>query len=132
MAFDNLMAMEQPWMFRPQFGDAWIADIFAKETDTLTKALQKSISTTSSDGDAFSVEMAFAKPSPLTPSDGSENDIAVSKQPSPVATKEKQQPSNVSSFEKQLQEMQKQLEKLKIEKEQTDEMLKAKENSSRL
>ncbi|KAG6430955.1 hypothetical protein SASPL_109029 [Salvia splendens] len=80
MASDNLMAMEQPWMFRPTFGDSWIADIFTKETDTLTKVLQKSISTTSSDGDAFSAEMAFAKPSPPTASGGSENDAAVSKQ----------------------------------------------------
>ena len=59
-------------MFRPTFGDSWIADIFTKETDTLTKALQKSISATSSDGDAF------AKPSP--PTTASENDAAVSKQ----------------------------------------------------
>ncbi|XP_042052213.1 calmodulin-binding protein 25-like [Salvia splendens] len=68
MASDNLMAMELPWMFRPTFGDSWIADI---QTDTLTKALQNSISTTSSDGDAF------AKPSPPT---ASENDAAAPKQ----------------------------------------------------
>ncbi|XP_057786492.1 calmodulin-binding protein 25 [Salvia miltiorrhiza] len=89
MASDNLMAMEQPWMFRPTFGDAWLADIFTKETDTLTKALQKSISTTSSDCDAFSAEMVdslFAKPeapAPLqtpTASGGSENYAPVSKQ----------------------------------------------------
>lgn len=89
MASDNLMAMGQPWMFRPTFADAWIADIFTKENDTLTKALQKSISTTSFDGDAFSAEMVeslFAKPEiavPLqtpTASGGSENDAPVSKQ----------------------------------------------------
>ncbi|KAL1548792.1 calmodulin-binding protein 25-like [Salvia divinorum] len=76
MSSDNLMAMEQPWMFRPTFADAWIADIFTKETDTLTKALQKSISTTSSD------EMVFAKPEPAAPtaSGCSENDAPVSKQ----------------------------------------------------
>lgn len=92
MASDNLMAIEQPWMFRTTFADAWIADIFTKETDTLTKALQKSISTTSSDGDAFSAELVdslFAKaetaapplqtPTP-TASGGSENDAPVSKQ----------------------------------------------------
>lgn len=59
MASDNLMTMEQPWSFRPTFADAWISDIFSKETDTLTKALQNSFATTSSDGgDAFSAEIA--------------------------------------------------------------------------
>ncbi|KAH6818657.1 hypothetical protein C2S51_002260 [Perilla frutescens var. frutescens] len=107
MASDNLMAMEQPWMFRPTFADAWIADIFTKETDTLTKALHKSISTTSSDGDAFSSEMVeslFAKPeiaAPLhtpTASGGSENDAPASKQrrsipPSGRVTKRKSRAS---------------------------------------
>ncbi|CAA0812876.1 Calmodulin-binding protein 25 [Striga hermonthica] len=37
---DNLMTMEQPWGFRPTFTDAWISDIYAREADTLTKALQ--------------------------------------------------------------------------------------------
>ncbi|KAK6120435.1 hypothetical protein DH2020_045829 [Rehmannia glutinosa] len=62
---DNLMTMEQPWFFRPTFTDAWASDIFTKETDTLTKALQMSFASTSSDGDAFSAEMVeslFAKP----------------------------------------------------------------------
>ncbi|KAK6120425.1 hypothetical protein DH2020_045832 [Rehmannia glutinosa] len=62
---DNLMTMEQPWFFRPTFADAWASDIFTKETDTLTKALQMSFASTSSDGDAFSAEMVeslFAKP----------------------------------------------------------------------
>ncbi|WMV52590.1 hypothetical protein MTR67_045975 [Solanum verrucosum] len=38
---DNLMTMEQ-WGFRSAFNDAWFTDIFAKETETLTKVLQKS------------------------------------------------------------------------------------------
>ncbi|KAL7138281.1 hypothetical protein ABFS83_10G152500 [Erythranthe nasuta] len=92
-SYDNLMTMEQPWSFRPTFADAWISDIFTKETDTLTKALQKSFdtTTTSSDGggggDAFSAEMVeslYAKPdvAPIqtpTASGGSENEAAVSK-----------------------------------------------------
>ncbi|KAI3444264.1 hypothetical protein Pfo_000929 [Paulownia fortunei] len=103
---DNLMTMEQPWAFRSTFGDAWISDIFTKETDTLTKALQRSFATTSSDGDAFSAEMVeslFAKPeiAPLqTPSasGGSENDAPVSKQrrsvpPSGRVTKRKSRAS---------------------------------------
>lgn len=89
MASDNLMAMEQPWMLRSTFADTWFADIFTKENDTLTKALQKSISTTSSDGDAFSAELVdslFVQPEAAPPlqtptaSGGSENDAPVSKQ----------------------------------------------------
>lgn len=91
MASDNLMAMEQPWMFRSAFADSWFADILTKETDTLAKALQQSISsTTSSDGGdaSFSAELAeslFAKPEAAPPlqtptaSGGSENDAPLSK-----------------------------------------------------
>ncbi|KAL3632608.1 hypothetical protein CASFOL_025592 [Castilleja foliolosa] len=77
MAFsDNLMAMEQPWSFRSAFSDAWVSDIFTKETDTLTKALHMSFAATSSDGDGgvFSpagiMESFFVKPDappPQTP-----------------------------------------------------------------
>ncbi|GER51943.1 VQ motif-containing protein [Striga asiatica] len=45
---DNLMTMEQPWGFRPTFTDAWISDIYARESDTLTKALQMSFAADSS------------------------------------------------------------------------------------
>lgn len=79
MASDNLMTMEQPWMFRPTFGDAWISDMYTKENDTIAQALQKSFSPTSSDGDAFSAEMVeslFAQPDMARPtvSGGSENE----------------------------------------------------------
>ncbi|KAL0339836.1 UNVERIFIED_CONTAM: hypothetical protein Sradi_4500400 [Sesamum radiatum] len=85
---DNLMTMEQPWSFRLPFADSWISDIYTKETDALTKVLQKSFDATSSDGDAFSTEMVeslFPKPevTPLqtpTASGGSENEAPVSKQ----------------------------------------------------
>ncbi|PIN12294.1 hypothetical protein CDL12_08449 [Handroanthus impetiginosus] len=103
---DNLMTMEQPWLFRPTFGDAWISDVFTKETDTIAKALQKSFSANSSDGDAFSAEMVeplFSKPevAPLptpTVSGGSENEAPVSKQrravpPSGRVTKRKSRAS---------------------------------------
>lgn len=43
-SFDNLMTVE-PWSFRSAFGDAWFSDVFARETDTLTKVLQKSLAT---------------------------------------------------------------------------------------
>lgn len=89
-SYDNLMA-EQPWQyFRPAFSDSWISDVFTRETETLTKALQSSISGVSTaQGDVFSVEMAdsmFVKtditPPLQTPtvSGVSENDSPVSKQ----------------------------------------------------
>ncbi|KAE9465787.1 hypothetical protein C3L33_02290, partial [Rhododendron williamsianum] len=40
---DNLASME-PWTFRPAFADSWISEAFARDTETLTKALQKSLS----------------------------------------------------------------------------------------
>lgn len=42
MAFsDNLMTMEQ-WGFRSTFNESWLTDMFSKETEALTKVLQKS------------------------------------------------------------------------------------------
>ncbi|KAG8372206.1 hypothetical protein BUALT_Bualt12G0042400 [Buddleja alternifolia] len=81
---DNLMAMEQPWTFRSTFSDAWISDIFTKENETLTKALHKSLSNTSSNHDVFSPEMfdSFLPKPDIPPvhtpsiSGGSENDAA--------------------------------------------------------
>ncbi|KAI3446540.1 hypothetical protein Pfo_003205 [Paulownia fortunei] len=86
-SYDNLMT-EQPWPFRQAFADTWISDVFTKETETITKALQNSFSGTSSHGDVYSAEMVeslFAKPD-ITPvqtptvSGGSENEALVSKQ----------------------------------------------------
>ncbi|PIN21126.1 hypothetical protein CDL12_06190 [Handroanthus impetiginosus] len=108
-SYDNLMT-EQPWPFRPVFSDAWISDIFTKETETITNALQYSIASTSSNGDVFSseiVESLIAKPdikSAQTPtaSGGSENEVSVSKQrrsvpPSGRVTKRKSRPSKRGS-----------------------------------
>lgn len=39
---DNLMTME-PWAFRSAFADSWFSDVFTRETETLTKVLQKSV-----------------------------------------------------------------------------------------
>ncbi|KAK4345899.1 hypothetical protein RND71_036075 [Anisodus tanguticus] len=79
-SYDNLMTMEQ-WGFRSTFNESWFPDMFAKETDTLTKVLQKSFS-----GDVIpSVEMTsspfFQTPSASGPtvSGGSENETVVSK-----------------------------------------------------
>jgi hypothetical protein len=107
MVPDNLMTMEQPWSLRSAFADAWSSDIFTRETDTITKALQKSFAATSSDGDALSAEMMeslFPKPE-ITPvqttptaSGGSETEAPVLKQrrslpPSGRVTKRKSRAS---------------------------------------
>lgn len=34
----------ETWNFRPSFADSWISEIFSRDTETLTKALQKSLS----------------------------------------------------------------------------------------
>ncbi|KAL2502042.1 VQ motif-containing protein motif-containing protein [Forsythia ovata] len=50
---ENLLAMEQPWAaFRPTFADSWFCDVFSKETETLTKALQKSFTNPSIDNNS--------------------------------------------------------------------------------
>ncbi|XP_055807248.1 calmodulin-binding protein 25-like [Solanum dulcamara] len=76
---DNLMTMEQ-WGFRPAFNDSWFSDIFAKETETLTKVLQKSFSGEGNEVVLPTVEMGFPflTPSASGPtfSGGSENDGA--------------------------------------------------------
>ncbi|KAK3014387.1 hypothetical protein RJ639_008980 [Escallonia herrerae] len=43
---ENLATME-PWTFRPTFTHSWISEAFARDTETLTKALQKSLSSPS-------------------------------------------------------------------------------------
>ncbi|KAJ6300710.1 hypothetical protein OIU76_021494 [Salix suchowensis] len=45
MASSENLASLEPWnmMFRPTLSDCWISEAFARDTETLTKALQKSI-----------------------------------------------------------------------------------------
>ncbi|KZV22492.1 hypothetical protein F511_19712 [Dorcoceras hygrometricum] len=74
--------MEQLWQINPTLGDYMIQDIYAMETETLTKALQMSFAE-----DLLSAEMVesfFAAPdtTPVptpTPSGGSENDTPFSR-----------------------------------------------------
>lgn len=40
---ENLSSVE-PWIFRSAFSDSWISEAFARDSETLTKALQKSLS----------------------------------------------------------------------------------------
>lgn len=88
---DNLMTMEQ-WGFRSAFNETWFSDMFAKETETLTKVLQKSFSGERSTEVMPTVEMGspfsklqettgFQTPSASGPtvSGGSENETAASK-----------------------------------------------------
>lgn len=87
-SFDNLMTME-PWAFRSAFGDSWFSDVISRETDTLTKVLQKSLSTPPPPpaAERFPGEMVLPVATPVqTPSasgpagsGGSENETAVSK-----------------------------------------------------
>lgn len=77
---DNLMTMEQ-WGLRSAFNDSWFSDIFAKETETLTKVfLQKSFSGEGNKVITPTGEMGspFLTPSASGPtfSGGSENDAA--------------------------------------------------------
>ncbi|KAL6337650.1 hypothetical protein AAG906_037243 [Vitis piasezkii] len=44
MASSDNLASVDPWVFRHTFADSWISEAFARDTETLTKALQKSIS----------------------------------------------------------------------------------------
>ncbi|KAK4725293.1 hypothetical protein R3W88_028072 [Solanum pinnatisectum] len=73
------MTMEQ-WGFRSAFNDSWFTDIFAKETETLTKVLQKSFTGEGNEVVMPTVEMGspFLTPSASGPtvSGGSENDAA--------------------------------------------------------
>ncbi|XVE60938.1 hypothetical protein DITRI_Ditri06bG0001000 [Diplodiscus trichospermus] len=54
MASSENQASIEPWMFRPSFADSWISEAFARDTETLTRALQKSISSSFSNTDSLS------------------------------------------------------------------------------
>lgn len=62
---ENLAGIEH-WAFRPTFADSWISEAFARDTDTLTKALQKSFSNSSTggtlDSDTISPFLNLIKP----------------------------------------------------------------------
>lgn len=46
MATSENLAGYELWSLRPTFADSWISEAFARDTETLTKALQKSVSNT--------------------------------------------------------------------------------------
>ncbi|XP_073062282.1 calmodulin-binding protein 25-like [Primulina eburnea] len=84
--------MEQLWQVRPVIGDAWISDLFAKENETLTRALHKTFESPYSEElfPAEMVESLFAIPemTPVTTptvSGGSENEALTTKQRPSIA-----------------------------------------------
>nr|GMD43067.1 calmodulin-binding protein 25-like [Ipomoea batatas]GMD46476.1 calmodulin-binding protein 25-like [Ipomoea batatas]GMD48065.1 calmodulin-binding protein 25-like [Ipomoea batatas] len=82
---ENLMAAMEPWgVFRPGFVDPWFADVFSRETEALTKVLQKSMTEAPAAVlPVFKAEemVAVGTPSASGPtvSGGSENETAGSK-----------------------------------------------------
>ncbi|GAU44865.1 hypothetical protein TSUD_329210 [Trifolium subterraneum] len=44
MASSENLASIEPWMFRSAMGDTWLPDYITRDTDIITKALQKSLS----------------------------------------------------------------------------------------
>lgn len=55
----------EPWNFRPTLADSWLSEAFARDTDTLTRALQKSLSDNSdfvTGDDAFYPLLNMVKP----------------------------------------------------------------------
>lgn len=65
MASSENLASIDPWTFRPPFAESWFTDAFSRETETLTKALQKSLSGTNPEmltSDTISPFMDLVKP----------------------------------------------------------------------
>lgn len=61
---DNLASIE-PWTFRPAFADSWMSEAFARDNETLTKALQKSLSnnvSAAADGGGVAAISSFFNP----------------------------------------------------------------------
>ncbi|MCD7472454.1 hypothetical protein HAX54_013689 [Datura stramonium] len=70
---DNLMTME-PWAFRSAFADSWFSDVFTRETEALTKVLQKSVFPQVPEPETNPVQTSTG--SGRTVSGGSENEAA--------------------------------------------------------
>lgn len=82
MASSNNLASIEPWTFRPSFADSWISEAFARDTETLTKALQQSLSNYSPPDPVISPFFNLVKPETTPPppqSAGSGSDLETSK-----------------------------------------------------
>ncbi|KAJ9180937.1 hypothetical protein P3X46_009121 [Hevea brasiliensis] len=55
MASSENLASFEPFLFRPTFTDSWIAEAYARDTDALTKALQKTFSNDINSTSSFSI-----------------------------------------------------------------------------
>ncbi|KAB1200625.1 hypothetical protein CJ030_MR0G006816 [Morella rubra] len=94
MASSENLASIEAWPFRPAFADSWISDVFSRDTETLTRAIQKSISGANLDilqTDTVSPLLNLIKPdtAPTTPtvsglSGGSEPETAPKRQRNPI------------------------------------------------
>jgi hypothetical protein len=91
MASPENLASIEPWTFRQAFADSWISEAFARDTETLTKALQKSLNPDVLAADAISPLFNFVNSdtSPTTPtvsglSCGSDPDTAPKRQRSGI------------------------------------------------
>lgn len=63
---ENLASIE-PWAFRHQSLDPWISDAFTRDTETLTRALQKSLSSPNPEStDTMSPFLSLIKPDSTT------------------------------------------------------------------
>ncbi|XWS58860.1 hypothetical protein CRYUN_Cryun08bG0071100 [Craigia yunnanensis] len=103
---DNLASIE-PWTFRSSFADSWISEAFARDTETLTRALQKSISNSFSNTDSLPPLLSLINPNTSpTPSasnlSGSDAETAPKRQrtanppPTRKVSKRKSRPSKRS------------------------------------
>ena len=62
MASSENLASIEPWTFHPSFADSWISEAFSRDTETLTRALQKSISDSFSNYDSLSPLLSLINP----------------------------------------------------------------------
>ncbi|XWS57192.1 hypothetical protein CRYUN_Cryun09bG0152400 [Craigia yunnanensis] len=62
MASSENLASIEPWTFRPSFADSWISEAFSRDTETWTRALQKSISDSFSNYDSLSPLLSLINP----------------------------------------------------------------------
>ncbi|CAA0837391.1 VQ motif-containing protein [Striga hermonthica] len=76
---DNLTAMEQPWGFRPTFTDAWVPDVYNRETDAFTRALQMSDGRGAEMVESFLVAPDAAPVHTPTASGCSENEVVATR-----------------------------------------------------
>ncbi|KAG2687469.1 hypothetical protein I3760_09G052200 [Carya illinoinensis] len=95
MASSENLASIEPWAFRPAFADSWMSEAFARDNDTLTKALQKSFCGANLDflqTDTISPFLNLIKPdtAPTTPTVSS---LSGGSEPETVAPQKRQRNS---------------------------------------